>query len=132
MIVAQMSASRDQFLDLQLTQYENSAGMGRRAPGAGPQEPAASYEQELASLLERIDQNSTAMQKTAIRAIGRVLARRQKSSFNKLLGEPFDTSALEPGNRKAAGSLRPGDAPVELAPINPGDAPRVQTPPSKK
>jgi hypothetical protein len=105
-LVAQMSASRDQYMDLQLTRFENNTGTGGRAPGpgarAGSQKPAVSNEQELDSLLERIDQNSTAMQKNAIRAIGRVLTRRQKAAFNKLLGEPFDTSTLGQGGGKGS------------------------------
>jgi hypothetical protein len=132
-IVAQMSASRDQLMQERLTQYENNAGTGGGAPGAGAKarspKAGVSYEKELETLLDRIDQNSTALQKNAIREISRVLSRRQKAAFNKLLGAPFDTSVLEPGRGKRAGALPPSDAPTQLTPITPDGSPaQTQTP----
>jgi hypothetical protein len=131
-IVAQMSAFRDQLMQEQLTQYENNAAVAGHAPGAGAKartakaKPGVSYAKELETLLDRIDQNSTALQKNAIGEISRVLSRRQKTAFNKLLGAPFDTSALEPGRGNKSGALPPSDAPTQLTPITP-DAPPAQT-----
>ena len=69
---------------------------------------------------------ATRLREGAVGEIGKVLDRKQKNAFNKLLGEPFDISKIE----SEAASAVPAAAPPADASSKPGDAPRSKDDPA--
>ena len=69
---------------------------------------------------------ATRLREGAVGEIGKVLDRKQKNAFNKLLGEPFDISKIESESASAV----PAAAPPADASSKTGDAPRAKDDPA--
>jgi Spy/CpxP family protein refolding chaperone len=80
---------------------------------------------------ERFRRESARLDDEAIRQVGRVLTRKQRAAFNRLVGEPFDLATLRPDAPRVtqasalrlgaggAAALPPEEAPAVLEPIAP-------------
>ena len=104
-----------------------------KAPGSEPRRPsdaALQPDRAAATEEERFRRESAKLDDEAIRQVGKVLGRKQRAAFNRLLGESFDLATLRPDAPRAtqASVLRPGagsaalppdDAPTALEPIAP-------------
>ena len=72
------------------------------------------------------------MREEAIRQIAQVLSRRQKTAFNKMLGDPFDLTRLAPNNTQVQGILPPAGEPAALEPVPPATSPQPPSAPMPK
>jgi hypothetical protein len=60
---------------------------------------------------DRLSRESAALRGEAVRQVGRVLTRKQKAAFDRLLGAPFDLAELQAGGRGPR-PFRPASPPV--------------------
>jgi Spy/CpxP family protein refolding chaperone len=89
MILKEMSAAQGQpwdALNKRLAQIDLDQGDG-------------DDDKQVQQHLEKMRHDSERVRERALREITRVLTRRQRATFDKMLGEPFDLSGLSPGNR---------------------------------
>jgi hypothetical protein len=85
-----------------------------RVAGQGLQGAMPRVDPQVAALGGRFEKESNALLDSAIRQVRRALTRRQRTAFDKLLGEPFDAGQLEPGGRRDQEST-----PTVLEPVTP-------------
>jgi hypothetical protein len=84
--------------------------------GPGPKQEASEG--------ERLNRASDELRAKFVRELNKVLTRRQKAVFNKMLGEPFDLAKVQfRGGQGGPVSLPPADAPVILEPVAPLNGP---------
>src|SRR5262249_21461279 len=91
-----------------------ASGVEPRRPNNGPPLRDKAAEGEEAQFHRR----SIALHEGAVRLVSQALSRKQKLAFNRLLGEPFDLTALLPDGARSSGSsqLRPGGEGATLPP----------------
>jgi Spy/CpxP family protein refolding chaperone len=127
MILVEMGEAQKQ---LRMAQRERLMPLPDLGEGDGDQDKQV---KQLRQYLERTRRDSDRLRERALREIGRVLTRRQRAAFAKLLGEPFDLSPVRPGDHSGPGARRDsrgtasGDQPASVAPdsaADPGEQPR--------
>jgi hypothetical protein len=73
---------------------------------------------------DRFNRASDELRARFVRELIKVLSRRQRTAFNKMLGEPFDPAKVQfRGLQGGRISLPPADTPVVLEPIAPSNGP---------
>jgi hypothetical protein len=145
-IVSEMSAWKAQLVD-------SPPGGSGATPTGGPAESAAQRAADRRKAQDaRVDRLTDALggvEDRAAQQVLRVLTRRQRAAYQKMLGEPFDLSRLASGRGAGAGAppagavlnltpasaeTQPGralpdeNAPVVLEPIPAGDPPAAKPP----
>ncbi len=101
----------------------NNNNGGRRRGGFDPNSPEFKAMQER---MKKMADDDAALEKKAITAIGKILTPKQRSLFNKMLGEPYDLAKLveNQGRGGRGGPGGPGGgAPRGGAPTQSGTAP---------
>ena len=78
-------------------------------------------EKRVVAEIEAMEDESERLYREAVRQVGRVLTRRQKTLFDKMLGPPFDLARLSLRGVKARPAATPADSPVILEPLSPED-----------
>jgi hypothetical protein len=106
-------------------------GSQGQLPGAqdGRDPGASASPDEFAAVTAELNRESAAIHEEAIRQVGKVLTRRQKDKFNRLLGEPLDIAMLRRGGGQGPKPQPPADAETILEPISPSDRERSSAKP---
>jgi hypothetical protein len=95
-------AQQVQAIMINLWRQQRALSMSLRGPGA----------QVNNAQFEAGRQGAATLRKAAAQQIGRVLNRKQKDAFNKLLGEPFDLSKIDPDLVVGAAADRESTSPA--------------------
>jgi hypothetical protein len=74
-----------------------SADGRRAAVEVTPKPGIPRVDPQIAAMNDRFQRESNTLLDSTVRQVSRVLSRRQKEAFNKLLGEPFDSNPLGQG-----------------------------------
>jgi hypothetical protein len=120
-VVAQMKTAQDR----QWADRIDNAEAPSRVPSRTDARGAASKSADTArpDPIDLAHEEQISTQDTAVREVAKILTRRQRAAFNRLLGKPFDLTRLRPGS--GANSLQPprsmppaDDAPSDLQPID--------------
>ena len=115
-ILGQMKDSQSQLWQDQLGRLR-AADPGGVPKAAGKKEDKSQREQRETAQLDQMSKDSDTVRAGVIRQIGRVLTRRQRAAFEKMLGEPFDLTRLGPESTSVPGDLPPAGAITELEPV---------------
>jgi hypothetical protein len=84
---------------------QGGPGQGGQAGVRPPVDPVV--QQQRMEAMQKIQEQTQSLDKDAIKALGRVLNKRQKTAFDKMMGEPFDLTKLR--GRGPGGPGRPAD-----------------------
>jgi Spy/CpxP family protein refolding chaperone len=80
-----------------------------------------------------ITQQSAKLRETAVQQIAKVLTRKQKDEFNRMLGEPFDLSKIDPDRISTADAEKKKDASsLETEKKGASDGEKKETPEAEK
>jgi hypothetical protein len=113
-IVAQMRAAQDEQWAARLR--EINAPAVDRPKASGPRKQVAP--RPAPDPVELAHQEQVQIEDEGVRQIARVLSRRQRSALNRLMGNPFDLTRLQPGLAKPRVALSAADTPDVLEPVD--------------